>query len=673
MYKDAKRIKIEDNKNMTSDADYNHVTRYDVKDLAQNGVKDDPGKFEDRLDDAHSLTQKQTPFDSKCRAASENKDTKQDKSRTNGWRNDKNSNWAKDRDLRCRKGSVDSLKNSRVSSTSNESDHHRDHYVNGFRKNYHRHDSPNSKSYSRSRSDCPSYESHRLREKSRRMYKHKYDCKYDSRYTNDKLRRNYDSKENDSRTRYGNLLRRYDDTSNKFRRSSSDIEDREKRSSWYKSNKYDSRKIKEPARNVSDARSPESDKSAPESNFQASSRTTNIADNEHSAEKSIEQTIKNELYETPTKSVNGMPTKITVDTSNLEEGEILDSDSCFEKQSNPVKISRDNKMRENVKTISIEGKDKVSSMEASNLSKPILSKINARKSEETIETNSKDCGENFTTDISTIDQVRNSNDNGDTCESSFNETKVSSTQNITAIQQLRDGNIDDNNRQDYSDKNINSISESTVKVDEADKTTTRNETNNIDVECIKTDEAIGSKTDREIERSDNLDRKVEIVPNRNARDDGDECHSSVKSETTRRVSNESKVEASRLCLNDHNYVRNVPVASNPRAAHETPVESSIGFTKTVPKTATLKETKGEESVNVRSTVGVKKMTFATKSKKEEKSKPVVISRRRRAVTLSDSSASMTVLMNTVKAPAIDNDSALKPRACKLVRVCKSVL
>lgn len=685
-------MKTDDNKNETDDADCNYVTQYEMK--------DNPVKFEDRLSaEQQSFEKKQILFGSK-RAASE--DTKQGRS-TSTWKKDQKSNSVKDYDeSRTRKGSADSLRSFRVASTSNEGlngNYHRDRHVNGHRKNYRRCDSPNFKSGSRSRSDYESSNSHRLREKSRRMYRdRKYDdCKYDGRYKNDKLRKDYDSKENDSdKARYSN--RKRDDLWDKFRHSSSDIEDRENRSSSYKSNRYNSRRIKETVRNVSDRRSHESDKAASEINFRASSSRAIVNTMEdNSAKKNTEQhkqTVKNKLHDIRA----NLAESTERDTSNLEDGEILDSNSSPEKKNDSTKISRDRVTKENVvKTISVEDKDENASANASRLTSLKVDTINTKWLEETTDistrkieaalpqVNSKDevtrlsfAAEN----IAAIDEKCNSES-----RSNENLTKISTTQNITVIEPAHKNHTDDSNHENHSDENVkDSVSKNIAKIDEVnnfknESAAKNEEANNINAECAKVEEAINSNADgnahkTDTEQSKDLSHEVGTVPNCNIQDNADKSYiPPVKSETSRPISDESNAKVSRSYLSDHNYVRNTPTdVSKFDVIRKTPAESTECH-KAVSEAATSKKSKEKEAEIV------KKTTLTMKSKKEQQSK-TVISRRRRAVMLSDSNASMTVLMNTnntAKAVAVvnnsvdNNDSALKPRACKLVRVCKSSL
>nr|XP_012220554.1 PREDICTED: LOW QUALITY PROTEIN: major antigen [Linepithema humile] len=131
-------------------------------------------------------------------------------------------------------------------------------------------------------------------------------------------------------------------------------------------------------------------------------------------------------------------------------------------------------------------------------------------------------------------------------------------------------------------------------------------------------------------------------------------------------------KANHSCLSDHNYNQNPPASANDFDAVEEP--TILGCHKTVSETVKMKEMQLEEPVNVQSVDIKKTMSPLVRNKKDQQNKGIVISRRRKAVTLSDSNASMTVLMNTnimKTSPASDNcndsDSVLKPRACKTSR------
>lgn len=307
-------------------------------------MKDSLVKFEGRLDAAHSFKKEEVPFYDGRRAASEYRDTKQDQDCTNGWRSKAKSNSAKDHESSSvRNGLADNLRNSRTASTSN---HVSERFNSGYKKNESRY-SPPRRSYSRSRSDYESSNSHRLRERSSRTYKEKKydDYKYDNRYKNGRLRRNYESEENDRRTRY--RRRERGDLRDRSRYSSSDTEDKESSKS-YKNKKYESHRVKKETVNVlNDKKLYESNKATAETNLrESSSRTIVNSTMSYNAGKNIEQhKVKNE---SEIKSINLTESTSThaakKDLDIPEEGEILDSP---EKKNNSVKFSEDNKMEEN--------------------------------------------------------------------------------------------------------------------------------------------------------------------------------------------------------------------------------------------------------------------------------------------------------------------------------------
>ncbi|XP_018372382.1 PREDICTED: protein dopey homolog PFC0245c-like [Trachymyrmex cornetzi] len=200
-----KRIKIEKNEEetITKETNYNYLTQYDLTDnFTQYDMKDNL-KFEDQLDVVHSFKKEEVSVCDERRAASEYRDTKENRSCTNGRRSETRSKSAKDHDSSYIKNShAHSLRNFRTSASHTTRVSER--FDSDYRKNGHRYSPPRRRSYSRSRSDYESSSSHRLREKSSRTYREaKYDnYKYDSRYRYDRLKRNCGNEEDDRKTRY---------------------------------------------------------------------------------------------------------------------------------------------------------------------------------------------------------------------------------------------------------------------------------------------------------------------------------------------------------------------------------------------------------------------------------------------------------------------------------------
>jgi len=707
-----KRIKIENNENktMTEETDYNYLTRCDLtENPTQYEMKDNLIKFEDRLDAAHSFKKEEISFCAERRAASEYRDIKQDQDYTNGWKSEtRKNNLAKDRDSsNTRNGLADSSRNSRTASTS-----HRERFSD-YKKNEYRYSSPR-RSYSRSRSDYESSSNHRLRERSNRSYREKKydDYKYDSRHKNDKLKRNYEREKNDRKTRY--RRRERGDLRDKSRYSSSDADDKESNSS-YKNKKYESRKIKkETAIVLNDKKLHENNKAAAETNLRkSSSRTIVNSIMNYSTGKNIEQLkVKNE---SEIKSINMTENTfahvVKKDLDIPEEGEILDSS---ENKNNSAKISEDNEMEENnVKIVLVEDKNEDISMNASidDKSIPLQNNTNSTKQLEMVnisakkievasylQENSKDYGKiiqlNSSKSDMAVDEAHNCIKDEDKCKSHINEMEYlmdSTTQNIGIIEPMRDNNINDNKNDEKRSKDsvetVIKIKETTgfniesvTKIKELDESsiesvTKKEKISNPDIESVvEIMEVNNFNNDNSIHKIDTESRtsiaevtKVEAVLNCNI-EDKDKSQALIENETFHQMSNKSDVK---MCLNDHNYVQN-PIISPINISDLDAIQKSSLRSKCETVLETAKETKAEKAINIQS-VDVKKTMSTVKNKKVQQSKGILISHRRKAVILSDSNASMTVLMNTniEKTSSVINncnDSTLKPRACKISRV-----
>ncbi|XP_070150554.1 general transcriptional corepressor trfA isoform X2 [Polyergus mexicanus] len=720
-----KRLKIDDNEGKTTTDETDYTVRYKLKDnLVQYEMKDNPPKFEDRLNATHSLKEEKISFD-EGRAVLEYQDTaKQSRDCINGWKGEEKSNFR-------------IASNCILDEPSNG-------YKSGYRYNLSR-----RSNYSRNRSDYDSSSSHRLREKSNRMYRNnrKYnDYKYNNQYRTKKdyrLKRDYESMENDSKTIHRS--REHNATWDKSRHLSSDVEDKEGNSS-YKNKRYQNRRIEETATNILHNKSlHERDKAKVDMNSRASSGRT-IVNNivNHKAKKITQQDkAKNESNIKPINSIESTSTYVvTKDSSNLEEGEIVDSPK---KKIDSAKISKDHKVIENdVKIVLIDDKHKDVPVIASIIDDKSVSfhdnVITAKQldnvtdiSTKEIETAScpvqtalkgpKEIAElNFSgKNDAIIDEVWNCNNvehiyksqrNEDltvlttctietieqVCESQYNEDLMDlTTYTIGTINQVCDSNVDDDGKSRAEEESKIFVTEIPIKmekmIDSNTKSVTEVRIDDPKVEsAINKDKVSDCNTESpiiiiETNNSDNIIReiddelksstteiaeKIEIVFNCDI-ENGDVSQVSIGSETSRWTSGKSNVEMStNLCLNDHNYVQNPPVnASDLNAVRESPVNSE--YCKTVPEAAMLKETKAKENMDV--SVDVKKtMSPIVKNKKNQQSKGIVISRRRRAVTLSDSNASMTVLINTKTSSNVisncSNESVLKPRACKALRTCK---
>ncbi|XP_012061892.1 PREDICTED: CASP8-associated protein 2, partial [Atta cephalotes] len=694
-----KRIKIEKNeeKTISEETNYNYLTQYDLTDnFTQYDIKDNL-KFEDRLDVAHSFKKEEISFCDERRAASEYRDTNENQSCTNGWRSETRSKSVKDHDSSyIRNSRAHSLRNFQTTShTTRVSER----FNSGYRKNGHRYSPSRRRSYSRSRSDYESSSSHRLREKSSRTYREtKYDnYKYDSRYKYDRLKRNYENEENDRKTRY--RREKYDDLRDKYRYSSSDTEDKE--SSSYKNKKQNRKTGKEKANILNDKKLHENYKA--ETNLrESSSRTIVNSTMNSSADKNIEQhKVKNES-EIKLKDLSEVPIHIIKkDLEHVpEEGEILDSPK---KRNNFTKIFAENRREENNVKIPVDDKNedmnafidnKLTSLQndANGTKQLEVADISTKKIEVTsrfIQENSKDCEEiiqlNFCKNDVVADKINN-------CikDKSLNKDLMESTiQNIGITEQVRDSDIDSNDKNDINKKSKDSITK-VIKIKEIidfniDSVTKIKEIDDSSIEASKKKDTsnpnIGSVIEiTEMNNFNNIHKigdelristtevtKIEAMLNCDI-EDRNKNQASLEKEIFHQMSNKSVIET---CLNDHNYVQNSSINVSNLDTIQKPSLRSERST-TILDTATSKETKAEETINVQS-VGIKKTISIVKNKKDQQSRGILISHRRKAVILSDSNASMTVLMNTVKTSSVtnscnNNDSTLKPRACKISRM-----
>lgn len=667
--------------------------------LVQYEMKDNFVKFEGRLDVAHHLKEEEVPLD-KRRAASEHQDTtRYNRDCTNGWR---------------REG----RNNSRIASTSN---HALEEPNNGYKKSGHRYNS-RRRSYSRSRSDYESSGSHRLRERSNRTYRNrKYDdYKCDSQYRTKRdyrLKRNYESMEGEGKTRHRSR-ERGDSAWDKSRHTSSDLEDKEGTSS-YKSKRYESRRIKETTASVLHNKSlHERDKA--EIDFRASSSRTivNTTVNQ-SAKKTTEQDkVKNESNIKPINLTKDIPTK---NSCCLEEGEIVDSP---EKKVDSTKISKDHKLVENNTKIE-DKKEDVSVIASIANDKSILLQddvITGKQSDKVVDIGTKgaeaaSCSVQTTLkdpeemaesnspgkNNALVDEMRKCNDVEDTCKSQSNEDLIDSTicttgmieqvcevqcnENLTTdstidtdigtIKQVCDSNVEDEDVksrvEEESKTSVVEMVDSNTKVKRIEDPDVEsaihknkvNESNNSD-SPITIVEANNSDSTRKIDTEESKGSVAEAVLNCDI-ESRNENQVPIENETSPRTSGNSNVELNHSCLSDHNYVQDAPpVKAIQESGRKTILEEA----------ATLKKTKTEEKIDVPSTSGVKRTTSSTvKNKKNQPSKGMVVMRRRKPVTLSDSNASMTVLMNMNKTSSVissnpSNEPFLKPRACKVLRACK---
>ncbi|XP_014481813.1 PREDICTED: uncharacterized protein LOC106748108 [Dinoponera quadriceps] len=735
-----KRLKTEDNEDRKDyDTDYNRTAQCDMK--------DDLTKLEDQLCVMYSYKKDQVPLETKHRASSEYRDTRQARSCRNEWRREERTSSTKDYDdARASKGSVDNSRNHRTASNERlNSDNQHDNYINGYRKNDYRHGSSSSRSYSKSKSDYESSSSRRLREKSSRTYRdRKYDdYKYDSRHKSDRSRRGYDSKETgDVRTRYSSRDR--GNLRDKLRHTTSDVEDRENKSSSYKSNKYDDRRLKETAANDSeDKRSHRGSKAAIEIDPRTSSNRTVVNTTvDHDVGSAEQHSAKNEPRASASFAESTCATDEskdnTRDRSNLEEGEILESPHPSpEKKCDSAKISTARVIEENVADLQTEGANEDAPVDIQTtyvksggsgqilenstvITKKLgeMTETDARQTEAAVPVSQGDAEDTVhveTTWLNPAGERAATTDGRNDSDMSNQNSGGNATDYIIldalAIEEVYSNNNDvddcknciDENLRDYSNDGFqarleemydfsnesavrseemgDSNAEGTVvEVDKVDNPGTNNDVCQTDREDVQS-----SKDTTQVETNcDNVD-KGEVVPGGN--------------ETSHQVPDKSNDEVSRACLDDHNYVRDavidasvldtsvpdasvsdafVPNVSVSDAFVPDTTASALECREPLSSTTMPKESETEETVNNQS-VDVKKITLsAMKNKKDRNSKAVVISRRRKAVTLSDNNASMTVLVNTdsTRPSLVDNpvddksDSVSKPRACKLVRTVK---
>jgi len=649
-------------------------------------TKDNFAKFNDRLDIAHSL-KKEVPLDRVHKAASE--DVKQSRNNNESEREEKNDSRRDYDSSRSRKGSVDNLRNYRSTSTSNRfSEEPSSEYRDDYRYN------PSRRHYSRS--DHESSSSHRLRERSNRTYRDKKynDYEYSSRYKRGRLKSDYVNKEHDNnKSKYNN--REYVNLRDRFKFSSSDIED----SSSYKHKKYKYQGIKESTLNMLENKRPyENDKTM-------NSRTS-FATRNATMDRNTECKTKNESNIKFAHSSEHVATCIAMNSSNLEEGEILDSP----KKKSDASIPKDNRIANNYSTKIIEDKIKSNFISAivedqTNLQSNVINAtrkvadIKASKSEiaphlpqANLEDNRKVTqAKSSDANNATTDEKHNYNKNDGTCRTRFDKAST----NGATSQYMRDNDISEDSCKDDADKKLessvtrnpigmkgtdNSSTKGTNKIKKLPKSDIDPIKNVIETEKIKDPNTVSAaikstklnlfNDDNETE-SEKLENPPVAKPATtkaqtalNARNN-DEIEAQDKDKNRDRTLDETDIEINRLCLSDHNYVRD-PVVEDFTYEVSDIVQKSSEITdcKAVVKVAS-KETKAKKVINVQS---IGKKTPAVQKKKIQQAKRAVVSCRRRVVTLSDSNASMIVMMNTDSETSAEShvdsnneDTSSKPR------------
>jgi len=630
-------------------------------------IKDNFTKFNDQLNIAHSFKKEQVPLDRVRRTTEDIKQSRNNNEREE--RGEERNDSRRDYDSsRSRRGSIDNLRNYRSTSTSNRfSEEPNSEYKDDYRHN------PSRRHYSKSRSDHESSSSHRLRERSNRTYKdRKYDdYEYNSRYRRGRLKRDYVDKEYDNnKSKYNS--REYVDLRDRFKYSSSDIED----SSSYKHKKYKYQGIKEPTLNMLENKRPyENDKTI----NPRTSLTRNM-------DRNTECKTKDESNIKFAHSSENVATCVAISSSNLEEGEILDSP----KKESDASIPKDNRTANNTAKI-IEDKIKSNLIRAivedqTNLQSNVIntkqkvadiktskSDVVSRLPQANPEDNRKVTQAKSSANNATTDEKHNYNKNDDTCTAHFNKASIDGNRDATS-QHMRDNDISEDSCKDGADKKLEgSVTRSPIRMKETNNPGTK-ETNKIkklpksDINSIKSVSEKEKINDHNTENTGieltklnhfNDDNKTESEKLENPpiakpattkaqtalnAQNNDEMEAQDKNKNRDGTLDETDVEINRLCLSDHNYVRDPVVEDFTKDSDIVQKSSDVTDCKAVAKVAS-KETKAKKVVNVQS-IGTSKKTSAIQKKKIQQAKRAVVSCRRRVVTLSDSNASMIVMMNT---------------------------
>lgn len=712
-----KRLKIDDNKGKTDETDYDCTVQYELKNnLAQYEMKDNLAKFEDRLDVAHPLKEEEVPLD-KRRTASEHQDTaKHSRDYTNGWKREERSN-------------------SRIASTSNhEQEESNNGYKKNSYKYDQRRSYSRSRSDYESSSGHRSRERSNRTYRNRKYDDYKYDNQYRTK-RDYRLKRDYESIEGESKTRHRSRERgdlawdKSRHTSSDIEDKEGNGSYKNKRYESHRMKEIAANVLHNKSSHERDKAAAEVDFRA------SSSHTIVNTTVNHSAKKTAEQDkVKNESNIEPISSTESMSTIDSssleegeivdspekIDSVKIsKDHKVVENDTKIEDKNEDVpviaSVTNDKSIPLQNDVITAQQLDKVTDISTKEVeAASCLVQTTSKGPEEVAELNSS--GKNNTA----VDEVQNRNTVEDICKSQCNEVLMdstiytigtieqvcevqcnedltdSTTDTIGTIKQVCDSNVDDDGKSRVEEESKTSVAETATKIEEVADSNTESATevrrlDDPDVEsAINKDKVNNSNTESpviiaEANNSDDSTRKIddeelkssaaEVAAKIEAVLNCDiESQVPIESETSQRTSGKSNVETSHSCLSDHNYVQDPPPvnASDPDAVRESPVISP-GPCETVPEAATLKETKAEEKIDVSSTTVKKTISSTVKSKKNQgnQSKGVVILRRRRAVTLSDSNASMTVLMNTKASSVISNPSnetsVLKPRACKASR------
>lgn len=717
-----KRVKIDDNEDKIDD--YDSTVQYELKDdFAQYEMK---AKFEDRLNAIHPLKEEEISLD-KRRAASEHQDTsKQSRDFTNGWKREKKSTQiastsnhiAEEPSNGYKKNVYSSRYSSRRSYSRSRSDYESS---SGHRlrersnRTYRKYDDYKYDNQYRTKRDYrlkrdyesieneskPRHRKNRERDvtwvKSRHSLSDVEDKEGNSLYTNE---------------RYEN--RRIKKTAVNVSYNK-DLHERDKVAVEVNSRASSSRTIVNNTMKHSAKKTTKQDKVKNESNIKSvdSIKSTSTKD---VATKDLNNLEEGEIVDSPEKKIDSMKiskdhkvvennTKIVlIENENKDVPLIastaddklttLQNDMITAKQLNNVtdistkEVKATSCLVQTTRMNPREDPREIAELNSSNKSDAIVDEMQNRDNVEDI--CKSQCNENLidstTCVIGMIEQV---------CESQCNEDLTNSTTyTIGTINRMCNSNVHDDDKNDMEEESKISVTETAIKIKEMADTNTEStievrRINESNVESAMNKDKVNNFNFEspviiaEANNSDNNNPKIddkELSSTAEVAEKVEMLNCDIKNKDANQVSKISRQtsgkssEINNLCLSDHNYVQDPSVnASDSNVVRDSPM--SLGHCETVPEAATIKETKPEKEIDVSLMVDVKKTMLSTvKNKKTQLNKSVVISRRRRAVMLSDSNASMTVLMNTKTSSNVisnsSNESTLKPRACKASRACK---
>jgi len=431
-------------------------------------------------------------------------------------------------------------------------------------------------------------------------------------------------------------------------------------------------------------------------------------------DRNTECKTKNESNIKFANSSENVAIRVAVDSSNLEEGEILDSPKKKDNASIPkdnrvtnniTKIIEDKKVmksnlisaivedRTNLQNNVINTKQKIADIKTSK--SEIASRLpNLEDNVKVMQAKSSDAANNAASD-----EKHNYNKNDDTRKTRFNKASADGDRDTATSQHVRDNNISEDSCKDDDKKLKSSVSRSPVGMKETNNSSTK-ETNkikklpksDIDPKSVVQKEKINDPNiesavnpaklnhfndDNKTEQSEELENlpvttrltkptttKAQTALNRDTRNN-DKIEVQDKNKNPDKT-DETDIEINRSCLSDHNYVRDPVVEDSTKNSDTIQTSSEIANCKAIVE-ATSKETKAEKVVNVQS-IDTSKKISAVQKKKIQQAKRAVISCRRRVVTLSDSNASMIVMMNTDSETSADSsvdsnnkDISSKPR------------